>query len=340
MSGKPRLPVNRRDFLRGASGAVAIVALGVAGCGNGGSQSRSGGAFTSEIAVSHLTGTIDGAPLIIAQELGYLADVGLDLELISFSGGSETVRGIIQAGMPFGVPSTVATATAAARAAPELRFVAGNNNSATVRFLVPHSSPLRSPDELRGKRVAVSRPGSLSTYFAETMVRSVGLEPGRDTELVSVGGAPDAWTATSQGVTDACWSAPPFSTSLVSQGEARELALAGDFVTAWADSLITTTRRFIDEQPQVLQDLVGALDRAMNVMRTDAQRAAEAYAPRIQVDVEVARRTLTDNPEAWSTSIPAAAIPEILTAASALQGVERGVLQADQLVDPRFVSGA
>lgn len=241
--------------------------------------------------------------------------------------------------MAFGVPSTVAVITAFAKTPAELRFISGNNNKATVKFLVPKRSPISSLRQLRGKKVAVSRPGSLSTYFAKQMVRSVGLEPGRDVELLSVGGATDSWTAATQGLVDLAWSAPPFSTKLLQQGEARIVAHVSDFVESWADSMITTTQPIVDKQPQMLRNLIIALDRSMTLLRENVQKAAEVYAPRLELDVEVARQALVDNSEGWSTQIPTAALPEISKAASALQGTDENI-NFDTLVDDRFLSAS
>lgn len=334
-----RAPLDRRQFLGGVSAAGALAVIGLSGCGSRNNESRSGGSYSGEVAISHLTGTIDGAPLVIAQEMGYLADAGLDVELVGFPGGSETVRGITQSGMAFGLPSTVAAVTAFAKTSSPMRFVAGNNNRATVRFLVTDRSRLDSPRQLRGKKIAVSRPGSISTYFAEKMVRSAGLEPGRDVELLSVGGPPEAWTAATQGLVDAAWSAPPFSTTLVNKGQARELALVSDFVESWADSLLTTTQPVVDEQPRMLKNVVAVLNRAMTLIRDDPQAAAEAYAPTLGVDVEVTRQVLAEDPDGWSTAIPRAALPEIATAAKALQDTS-GDIDFEALVDEQFLKRA
>lgn len=332
-------PLGRRQFLSSAAGTAALVVVGLSGCGTGNSASGRAGAYSGEVAVSHLTATIDGAPLIIAREMGYLSDVGLDVELVGFPGGSDTVRGMTQADMAFGVPSTVAVVTAFAKTSAEMRFISGNNNRATVNFLVPRRSPVTSLRQLHGKKVAVSRPGSLSTYFAEQMVRSVGLEPGIEVELLSVGGATDSWTAATQGLVDLAWSAPPFSTQLLQQGEARVVAHVSDFVESWADSMMTTTQPIVDEQPQMLRNLVLALDRSMTLLREDAQKAAEVYGPALELDVELARQALVDNSAGWSTKIPTAALPEISKAASALQGTD-GDIDFNTLVDDRFLSAA
>lgn len=337
MSRRAQPIFNRREFLQ-YSGAAAVMVVGASGCGSSGNGEAGGSSYSGEVAVSHLTATLDGAPLVVAQEMGYLSEAGLDVELIPFSGGSDTVRGITQGGMAFGIPSTLAVVSSNAQTGSDLRFIAGNHNNAAVNFIVPEASPIQSVEDFRGKKVAVSRPGSLTTFFSDKMVRSIGLEPGKDVEIVFVGGPPDAWTAVTQGIVDVAWSAPPFSTALTIPGEARVVALARDYVDSWADSLLTTTQTYIDEQPDVLQNLVGAIGQAMTLIRDDPQRAAEAYGPAVQLDVDVARAALSEFPEAWSTEIPPDVVPQFVEAVSVLEGIDPDTVSADAFVDDQFVT--
>lgn len=276
--------------------------------------------------------------MVVAQEMGYFRDAGLDLELVAFSGGSDTVRGITQGGMAFGIPSTLAVVSSNTQAGSDLRFIAGNNNTASVNFIVPEASPLQSVEDFRGKKIAVSRPGSLTTYFSDKMVRSIGLEPGKDVEIIFVGGPPEAWTAVTQGIVDVAWSAPPFSTALTIPGKARVVAQARDYVTSWADSFLTTTQALIDEQREVLEALVDTLGRAMTLIRDDPQKAAEVYAPAVELDVAVARAALTETPDAWTTKIATDAIPGFVEAVSVLEDIDPDDVDSDTLVDDRFVN--
>lgn len=330
--------LDRRTFLKGATGATALAVVGIAGCGGGDNGTGEAFSYEGDVAVSHLAGTCDGAPLLIAREMGYLSEEGLELELVSFPGGSDTVRGITQ-GMAFGVPATVPVVEANVKAGADLRFIAGNNNTSTIRFVVPEGSAIQDLSDLRGKKIAVSRPGSLTTFFSDRLVRSVDLEPNEDVEILFVGGPADAWAAASQGVVDVAWSAPPFSTKIINQEGAREIALTSELVPAWADSLITAPAALLDEQPEIFEALIRALDRAAALIQEDPRRAAEAYSPTLELDVELTQKALTDSPVAWGTQMPEDAIAEIVAAAAFLGEFDTAEVDLDALVDTRFVSG-
>lgn len=293
--------IARRQFLRGVglvAGGVAV--LGAAGaCGGGDSaqgqnnQGSGGGQenFSGEVAVAHLQAIVAGSPFLVADELGFFEEEGLNLDLVSFPGGTDTIRGIAT-GMPFGMPATLPGLIAYQKGQRELRLVSGAVNTALVNFLVPTASKIKTIDDLEGTKIAVSQPGSITTYFADRIAREVGLTPGKDVELLSVGGPPDAWTATEQGLADVSWSTAPISTSLIDSGEARLLFEANEYVTSWVDNTYWTTQSFIDESPDVLQSMLRAMQKAITTIQNDLDTAAPAYAKRAKLDPAVARAAL------------------------------------------------
>lgn len=201
--------MNRREVLRvfGMAGG-GVVLGGIAGCGDSGEEGSSAGgdgavSYEGEAAVTHLEANISATPFLIAEALGFYEEEGLELELVSFPGGADAVRGVASIG--FGMPATLATLTAYQRGQNDLRLIAGFDNRARAVFLVPTDSDIESIDDLEGKRIAVSQPGSITTYFANRIAREVGLTPGEDVEILFIGGAPDAWTAVTQGLADVAW---------------------------------------------------------------------------------------------------------------------------------------
>jgi NitT/TauT family transport system substrate-binding protein len=184
--------MDRRRFLYvGGLGAGGAVLLGAAGACGGSSRAGGGGEFTGEVAVAHLKSIVAAAPFLIADELGYFSDEGLTLDMVSFPGGTDTVRGIAS-GIPFGMPATLPALIAHQKGQKNLRMLSGAVNVALTSFLVPADSEIQSADDLKGKKIAVSQPGSITTYFATRIVRLNGMTPGEDVEILNVGGPPDA----------------------------------------------------------------------------------------------------------------------------------------------------
>lgn len=328
---------SRRQFLRTATGAVGgLVLLGTAACGGAaGTSTRGSRTFSAEVAATHLNNIVHQAPLFIAKD-AYYGQEGLDLSYVGFPGGASTIRGMAS-GMPLGAPACLPTIIAYAKSQSDLRIVGTTFNSTAVYFVAPTNSPVRSVADMKGRTVAVSRPGSNSTYFAKRTLREAGFEPGRDVTVLSVGGPSDAWTAASQGVVDVAWSTLPLLTKLQNSGKARTVWRSSDFVSAWADSCLATSDGFLQDHADVVAGWVRAITKAMQMIRDDTERAARIYADAVGLNRQVAELALKAPPRGtWTTDIDKAAYEENVKA-----GLQLGQLSSepnlDELLVDRFV---
>jgi NitT/TauT family transport system substrate-binding protein len=62
---------------------------------------------------------------------------------------------------------------------------------------------IRKPEDLRGKRVAVSGFGSLGDFLERYIIKKYGMEPGRDVIMLAIGTQPDRLQALFNGAVDA-----------------------------------------------------------------------------------------------------------------------------------------
>ena len=219
--------VSRRDFIAGAGATAGGIALfGLSACGKADRRPQRGERRRAPTRVSRplriYDEIISATAFKIAAAQGYFTDEELNLQSVSFPGGSDVVRAI-QSKMAFGQAGTIPTIIAHEKAMKDMRMISGSYYDPEVVFLVTKDSPLKSAEDLKGKKVGVSEPGSNSTYFATKMLTDAGLKPNEDTKIVSVGGPSDAATAADQGVVDVAWSTPPLATKEVLEGKKRLL---------------------------------------------------------------------------------------------------------------------
>lgn len=333
--------MGRRGFLVMASRAAGGAAmLGFAGACSGGSEGSGGGGedvYQGEVAVAHLKAIVGAAPFHIAAALGYYKEANLELEPVSFPGGTETIRGMAT-GMDFGMPATLPGLIAVQKGQQDLRLIAGAFNKPAVVFLVPADSKIREISDLANKKIAVSQPGSITTYFANRITKEQGLEPGKNVQILNVGGPPDAWTAAKQGVADVAWSNPPLSDKLVADGEARILFETSDFVDHWPDVSYWTTQPFIDESGDVLKRWLKAQEQAMETIKSDVDKAAEIYAKAVELDQEVAKTSLQDAADAFDLSIDMAGVEENLKAGGEMGQLDPKDFDLNKIVSEEFAS--
>jgi len=336
------LDMNRRDILRlgGIAGGAFLLGPMIASCSAdsspGGNGDSPDAGFDGEIAVAHLLGIMSGAPFLVAEELGYFEEAGMNPELVSFPGGADTIRGVAS-GIKFGMPATLPALTAFQKGQKNLRLISGALNTATVNFIVPSDSDIEDISDLRGKTIAVSAPGSITTYFANRIAEEQGLKPGVDVTILNVGGPPDAWTATKQGIADAAWSSPPLSTLLTTDGSARVLFETSDHVKNWADNTYWTTQDVIDESPETLRQILRVLKRAVVTIQDDPDTAVPVYAKRVELDEAVARKALSDVAPYLDFKIDMAGIEENVRAGADLGQIDASSLNLDDVIVKDFV---
>ena len=95
-------------------------------------------------------------------------------------------------------------------------FVGGVKNVMTHSIV--GGGNIKRPEDLRGKRVGVSRIGGNSHYFTNQALRRFNLEPGRDFTFIQTGGEPEALAALIGGGIDAA--------ALTAPADAQGIALA------------------------------------------------------------------------------------------------------------------
>lgn len=332
--------LNRRAFLLGAGGVCAgMVVVGLAGCGsdagNTGSGTSGSGtkAYTGKVAVSHLESVVASAPLYMAAQLGYYKDAGLDLTYVSFEGGEATVRGIISSTTPFGSPATLPALIAYGKGATKLRIIGNSYNAASVVFLAPKDLPVNSINDLAGKKIAIAQPDSITQYFAKLAVSKTDA---KNVSIVNVGAPGAAWTAASQGVTDLAWSAPPLATQLVASGKAKVVFRASDLVPNWTDGVFATTQDVIASHPDVLRRFLAAVQKGMDLVVSDPDKAAQVYARAAQLDVATAKAAIMEQPKAWTTALSTQGLQANITAGKALGGLS-GNVDLSTLVNNSFL---
>lgn len=330
--------LHRRTILQALGAGVAGLAVGGASaCAekskDSGGATEQGASFKGQAAVSHATALVHAAPLHIAAQLGYYKDERLDIEHISFPGGTQTIRGMENA-IGFGMPSSLGVLTAYGKGRTDLRIIACEFNAASIDFITPVNSKIKSINDLRGAKIAVSSPGSNSDYFARTTVAKAGLTVGKDVQVVGAGEAPDAWTAASKGVVDVAWCASPLLDKLVLGGEARVVWRTRDYVSSWVDTCLAVRKEFLDANRDVMKRWVHAVGKAVDLITSDPDKASQAYATAVNLAPEAAKAALTSWPSGtWSLKINRAGLE-----ANVKAGLELKQLKSESPLDEIIVS--
>ena len=118
---------------------------------------------TVRIGIEAVAGT--NSHYYVTQKLGLFQKYGLNSELISFPGGTVGIQSLLAGDLQFATADGNLGLTANLRGA-NLYFIAGMIN--TFPFSILSKPEIRTPQDLRGKKIVISRYGSSS----DTAVRA------------------------------------------------------------------------------------------------------------------------------------------------------------------------
>ncbi|CAM3735591.1 ABC transporter substrate-binding protein [Bordetella sputigena] len=251
--------------------AVALSAAAIV-CGTATAQTKAP-PEKKEIKIGAASTGITYLPAIIAKQLGYFRDEGLDVTIAAFSGGSKALEAMLGGSTDMTAGAYSNTLTMAAKGqklvtiaaqvvCPGWVFGASKKNFDKVK----------SPADLKGMRVGVSAPGSSTHMVVNYILHKAGLKPD-DVSIIGVGQAAGAVAAVRAGQIDALIVNDPVATVLVDGGDLKPLAemrtADGNkqvFGADYPESSIYATQAFVDKNPRTVQAVANAIVRAEHWM--------------------------------------------------------------------------
>jgi NitT/TauT family transport system substrate-binding protein len=194
----------------------------------------------------------------LAEDQGFYKKHGLDATSVFTGSGSVTSQALI-AGEAKVASTSVGPTAAAVAAGADLAILAGTIHIMPYQFWV--LPQVRQPEDLKGKRVAISTFGSGSHLAAEVALQVLGLEPGRDKiAIMQVGTQADRVAALGSGRVDATVFEPGFGQPAREKG----LRLLSDLTkldAPYLNTVLVASRRYAKENPQVVEAfLKGTID--------------------------------------------------------------------------------
>jgi ABC-type nitrate/sulfonate/bicarbonate transport system substrate-binding protein len=163
----------------------------------------------------------------------------------------------------------------------ELVMVAAWANKMAFSLFVQPA--IQSVDQLRDKRLSVTRRGSASEIWAGAILQRFGLEAERDYHFVAAGGQPEQLAALQAGGTDGAIIGPPTNVRARQMG-LRELLSYQEYYLPMADVGLVTSRRYLREHPDVVERLLRAAAEAVAMEYQQPERALAALAKGTETD--------------------------------------------------------
>jgi NitT/TauT family transport system substrate-binding protein len=231
----------------------------------------------------------DALPAWVAKDAGIFEKNVLDVQLIFFSGGTTAVMALIAADTPIAQlagPAVINSVMAGSDAA----LIVGGVTS--LNYYLMGRPEVKTPEQLKGGSVAISRFGSSSDFIARYALSKVGLIPGKDVTIVQIGSTTARVDAALSGRVKATVVQPP--ASIIAQK--RGMTILADLPKlglVYQHTSAATTRRYIREHPDIVRRYVKSQVDAVHRIYTDKEASIKALARFIgrSVDRDVLEKT-------------------------------------------------
>src|SRR5579885_1937667 len=171
-------------------------------------------------AQSKITLAVGGAsclcylPTMLAKQLGEYKKAGVDVDMVAFKGGSDSLKAVIGGSADVVSGYFDHCVNLAAKGQHLQSFVVYDRFPGLVLVVSPkHNAEIKSVKDLANKKVGVSAPGSSTDFFLKYLLSKNGVDP-NSVGVIGVGLGGSAVAAMEQGQIDAAVMLDPAVTIL------------------------------------------------------------------------------------------------------------------------------
>jgi NitT/TauT family transport system substrate-binding protein len=241
--------------------------------------SLSAKAFAQSIKLGYAALTAGQAAPWMAKEGGYLSKYGIEAELIYIPAVAATqalIAGEIQLDQVTGV-STAGAILAGA----DVRIIASvQDRLAGSIYARPE---IKTPEDLKGKKLGISRFGALSETAVGLFLERFGLKRGTDVAIIQLGGLPEIITALERGAVQAGFANPPQTTRAKRLGM-RELFDLNTLGVELQQTCLTVTTKYLRERRPIVKSFVQAYAEGLHRFVTDREFSIQIMKKYLRVD--------------------------------------------------------
>ncbi len=275
-----------------------------------------------------------GAPFWIAQDLKLFEHEGLKTQLVYINAATRVMAAILADEVQLALSGVAAPVSALVQGSDPVAIAGAVNKINVSIFARPE---IRAPEDLKGKRMGITRFGGLYDFSATYALKKWGLRAGKDVVLIQIGDIPSLMSAMAGGAIHAATLQPPFSIRAAQLGY-RELIDLSKSGFEYQNTVVLTTRSLLRKSPEIFRKFLRAYSAALAVFQTQKETSLRAMARYLKGLDPVLLEKSYEAYKAWVPEVPYMNQPGMETAIALTPagGKEKEIKYAD-IVDESMV---
>ena len=217
----------------------------------------------------------------ICEEAGLFRKYDLDFQLVYISSAPIVTAAILGGDAQVAISGGEAIIRAYAQGATDLVFIGSAKNTLTHSILA--KPEIKRPEDLRGKKLGLSRLGSNSHYFIIQALRKSGVEP-NEVNFIQTGGQVENLAALLSGNVDAAtMTGPSGGTRAAAQGF-RYVVYGPDLHIPFAAATLITRRSLLNSHGPAIEKFFRATAEAMKIIFLDKELTYKVLAKQLRIN--------------------------------------------------------
>src|SRR5580704_12818024 len=238
-------------------------------------------------------------PLDIGIQEGIFARHGLDIEASASSGDAKLQQILTAGSVDIGIGSGPGMAFAA-KGVPAKAVAAMYGAPRNMAVMVGYDSPIKTVDDLKGKKLGCTTVGSLTAWIGEPINAMEGWG-NSGIEVVPIGGMPPARAAIKTHQIDGYIGALESGYMLEEAKEWRVITAATPFVDRFITHVLFARDELIEKNPNTVRAFLAGWFETIAFMKANKERSAEISAKVINITPAVAARVYDEQIGGFST---------------------------------------
>lgn len=239
--------------------------------------------------------SIGTLPFLAAEERGFFADEGIEVETFQFRGGAPTVQALASGSIDMCVCAGDHAVRLSHRGL-SAKIVAGLTERHGYAMLALADSDVSGLEDLRGGTLGITSPGSLTDNSARSVLSELGLDPDRDVRFASIGVGIPMKAALDTGSIDVGMFTTPDVQAVMAEGDYK---IVYDF-RGWDYSALDLVAldRYLNANADTARAFLRAVIRAQNLLHSDPEVLRETLAAMYDnFDADLIEQLVQDVPE-------------------------------------------